>query len=144
MKFSNKEPLFTALYPIQKDIDFTNMNDPIMTLGMNQDYLNGMSGNSTFYSGFYGVTGQENDVTKYKHKQTDTTVEFGTFVNCHYDLSCGDLTANSLWGPAVAQIQTAIESYVDVNTYTKAENDANIQTAIQNVVATTPTNMEEH
>ena len=42
------------------------------------------------------------------HSLTDTSVTFGTPVTCQYDLSCGTLTASSIYGEAYSQIQNAI------------------------------------
>ena len=67
---------------------------------------------SNLYTGFYGTTGQETDTTKYRHKLLNNSVTFGTLVTCQFDLNCGNLTANSIYGGAATQITNAINNAV--------------------------------
>lgn len=69
------------------------------------------TGDNQFHCGYTGASGEENDTTKYKHSLTDTAVTFGTPVTCQYDLQCGDLTANAIYGGAIFQIQNAIAAH---------------------------------
>ena len=48
--------------------------------------------------------------TKYQ-KLLNNSVTFGTPVTCEYDLNCGNLTANSIYGGAATQITNAIMRY---------------------------------
>ena len=59
-----------------------------------------------------GSSGEENITTNYKHKLTDTVVEFNTPVTCGVDLTCADLTANSIYGNAAVQVQSLIDTAV--------------------------------
>ena len=63
-----------------------------------------------FHCGYTGVTGSESNKANYKHRFTNTAVTFGTPVACQFDLSCGDLTANSIYGGAAIQIQGKIDT----------------------------------
>jgi hypothetical protein len=88
------------------------------------------TGTNDFYTGFTGASAEEHDVAKYKHKLTDTVVEFNTPVTCGFDLSCADLTANSIYGNASIQIQSMIDTAI-TNAYPywiagKVETNGNI------------------
>ena len=52
------------------------------------------------------------DIASNTHSLTDASVTFGTPVTCQYDLSCGTLTASSIYGGASTQIISAINSAV--------------------------------
>lgn len=70
-------------------------------------------GDNAFHCGYTGAIGEEYDTTKYKHSLTDTLVQFGTPVQCDYDLTVsGTLTAASLYGGAATQITTQITNEI--------------------------------
>ena len=69
-------------------------------------------GDNKFYASYTGTSGNEHDTSLYKHSLTDNEVTFGTPVICQYDLTCGDLTANALYGSAAVQIQNNIDNSI--------------------------------
>ena len=69
-------------------------------------------GDNSFHCGYTGVTGSESNKANYKHSFTKTAVTFGTPVTCQFSLSCGDLTANSIYGGAAIQIQSNIDTKI--------------------------------
>ena len=75
------------------------------------------TGDNQFYCGYTGPNGAENDTTKYKHSLTDTAVTFGTPVTCQYDLQCGDLTANAIYGGAAVKIQNQINAAITTSSF---------------------------
>ena len=93
-----------------KGIDVTNI------------YINNNGYSDDFYAGFYGTTNQVNDPTKYRHKLLANSVTFGTPVTCEFDLTCGTLTAASIYGGAATQIQNSINTAIQT-TYTKTQVD---------------------
>jgi len=85
------------------------------------------------YGGFFGVVGEENDTTKYKHRLLNNSVNFGTNVICQFDLQCGNLTASAIYGGAINQINTAINNAVSTK-----------QNTLQNVSGTGETLYESN
>ena len=69
---------------------------------------------------FFGNIGEESNITKYRHKLLNNSVVFGTPVACEYDLSCYTLTADSIYGPAMIQIQNMINNIVNPSLNLKA------------------------
>ena len=76
---------------------------------------------------FFGNPGEEQDLTKYRHKLLNTSVTFGTPVTCEYDLSCYTLNAASIYGPAMIQIENLINNVVNPSLILK-----------QNILASVP------
>jgi hypothetical protein len=111
-----KENAFTAISPIQKGFDLSDLNNPSFTLGLTQSFINTVNGKqqNNFYSGFYGNADEETDTTKYRHTITNSSVIFGTPVTCQYDLKCSTLDADAIYGGAVNQINTAIDNKIQV------------------------------
>ena len=80
------------------------------------------TGDNPFYCGYTGNTGSESNTANYKHSLTGTAVTFGTPVTCQYDLQCGDLTANAIYGGAVTQINNAIANAIPKLDYGSISN----------------------
>ena len=178
-KWTLTQPVFTALDPLEKGFDLSDINNPVGTLGLKQSFLDTVNGKqdvidtntilhtnrlslsdlTKLYIDSPGATTRINAMgiqfgnqspdyqpssaqisaalhtadtleivgmgtemtnrriklwaeggltlkgrlTTDKHSLTDTSVNFGTPVTCQYDLSCGTLTASSIYGGASSQ-----------------------------------------
>ena len=178
-----KQSVFTALDPIEEGFDLSDINNPVLTLGLKQSFLDTVNGkqdvidtntilnanrlslsdtnplnirgagsttringrgiqfghqagyelnggqiaNSSYTTDTLEIVGVGTQIENHKiklwaeggltlvgslttnqHSLTDTSVTFGTPVTCQYDLSCGTLTASSIYGGAITQIINVI------------------------------------
>ena len=110
---TSKQPVFTAFDPIEKGFDLSDINNPVLTLGIKQSFLDTVNGKQDVIDNTVDLTCNSLDIASNTHRLTDASVTFGTPVTCQYDLSCGTLTASSIYGGASTQIIDAINSAID-------------------------------
>ena len=124
-QMASKQPVFTALDPVQEGFDLSDLNNPVLTLGLKQTFIDTVNGKQDAIDNTVDLTCKSLGIASNTHNLTDTSVTFGTPVTCQYDLSCSTLTASSIYGGASTQIMNAINSAVSTKQDT-IDSNANL------------------